>query len=562
MSVVESHAVPWQIDIRAHYGLNPALARTISVLFAEGKLNDFIRNTFYTSRFPEVGSLSWNFLRATDCAVQVNSDFLANVPGSGPVIFLANHPSGVFDGHILLSLLLDLRPDTKIIVNRHFQALGALRDVFLFADVDAPQQTASNMRPVLKHLSDDGALIVFPAAEVSRPTLNGIRDRRWRAPIVSLAARKGIPVVPVHIDNRASAVFYLTAMLAPALGPLALLGDVHRRRGARPLVRFGRPLNLARDSDPARTSEALRREVYRLPASLPRRRTRFEPARPNVRRFSAMFHHADAVDDLGGGHYGARFHGNVPGDVLSAIGAFRKEAYGARGYSMASRIDLDPYDPAFTQVVLWNQEAGHIDGTMRIKVHPRGLEEACVREEFDIPRDHPLSRQSTLEIGRFAIRPRTPRCDALWRAASAGLDGNLPDLVVGTVSLPTTLPRDIERFLVTWGLQSRCPSTPAITARNPAEPLSGGDIAKLAPLPAFDPDGARQLRHLARGWEVDLPVLVTAYPKIIDFKNHYQAAAVDPKWGNAVDLLSWARMADINAAGRRIGFAQKSRCTA
>lgn len=549
---------PWQIDVEGHYGLDPTIARIISRCFGQEKINKFIRDAFYDAGLPTVEARCRNFLRLTDCAVETNRDFLSSVPASGPVVFLSNHPSGVFDGIVLLSLLLELRPDTKIIVNRHFRALGALSEAFIFANVDDDQQSFRDIRPVIEHLRRDGALIVFPAGEVSRFNGAGIRDRHWRPAIVNLAARREIPVVPVHIDNRASYVFHAISLLAPPLAPLALLGDVYRRRRTRARITFDKPRVIAREAVAEAASESLRREIYDSWRLAKRRRDRFEPARPAFNRFSSALHLARSVTPLEEGRFGLVFDGNLPGAFYAALGSFRHEVYGSLGFPVRGRFDVDRFDPDFRHILLWDARHDRIYGAMRMKIHEKGLGATFVSAHFSVPADHPLRQRSALEVGRFAMRPGSGKCDALWKTASAGMGGQLPDLFVGVVSLPT-LPPAVESRLVDWALQSRSGVAPPVQPDAPyrAHALGAGEI--LPPLPAFSKEGVSQLRQFAGERGAELPVLLTAYPKVVDFKGHYEAARLDPSWGNCVDLFKWGYLADMNVLGRRIGFAPQPR---
>ncbi len=76
-------------------------------------------------------------------------------------------------------------------------------------------------------------MIVFPAGEVSRLSLRGIRDGRWQRGFVRFARAAGAPVLPVRVEARNSALFYGASTLFKPAGTALLAREMFTVVGAR-----------------------------------------------------------------------------------------------------------------------------------------------------------------------------------------------------------------------------------------------------------------------------------------------------------------------------------------
>ncbi|MGI9401250.1 MAG: hypothetical protein ACR2O0_08360, partial [Rhizobiaceae bacterium] len=85
---------------------------------------------------------------------------LENVPESGPVIFLSNHPLGGLDGMLLTKKLLEIRPDLKVLTNEHLLIFPEFAELFIGVNVlsdDARRANSKGIRQLGRHLGDGGA---------------------------------------------------------------------------------------------------------------------------------------------------------------------------------------------------------------------------------------------------------------------------------------------------------------------------------------------------------------------------------------------------------------------
>src|SRR5215469_6412340 len=155
------------------------------------------------------------------CSYHVVQRERENIPVEGGVLIVANHPLGMLDAMALVHLVGSVRQDVRIMGNDFLKAIPQLGELLLPVDVFG-SGAASRLRNVYRALDRGEALIVFPAGEVSRMGPAGVRDGRWSDGFARLAMRSKVPVLPIHVAARNSAIFYGLSMLAKPLSTAML----------------------------------------------------------------------------------------------------------------------------------------------------------------------------------------------------------------------------------------------------------------------------------------------------------------------------------------------------
>jgi hypothetical protein len=100
---------------------------------------------------------------------------IKKIPSEGKIIIVANHPIGSLDGLALLKLVSEIREDVKIIANDILYEITNLRSHFIPFNLESRKIQRQNISEIDKSLENEEAVIIFPAAEVSRLKLKGIK---------------------------------------------------------------------------------------------------------------------------------------------------------------------------------------------------------------------------------------------------------------------------------------------------------------------------------------------------------------------------------------------------
>jgi len=203
--------------------------------------------------------------------IDVSVKNLKNIPSSGKVVLVMNHPLGGMDAMILVAALQSRRTDFKFIVNDILMNLDNLKD--LFVGVNKVGKNQLSLRDQITNLFEsDKAICIFPAGLVSRKTKGAIKDLTWKKTFVTYAKRHGQTIIPVYIDGRLSNFFYRLSNFRKFLGikanleMLYLSDELFKQKNKELKFVIGEPVNLENygemnDSDVA---QEIKEIVYQL----------------------------------------------------------------------------------------------------------------------------------------------------------------------------------------------------------------------------------------------------------------------------------------------------------
>ena len=137
----------------------------------------------------------------------ISSTGLENIPKTGPLIIVLNHPLGGMDALALISLLKNHRPDLRFIVNDILMNLENLNG--LFVGINKHGINKKNVREdIEKAFKSEHAICIFPAGLVSRKINGLVQDLEWKRTFVTYARSLDRTVIPIKIDGQLSPFFY------------------------------------------------------------------------------------------------------------------------------------------------------------------------------------------------------------------------------------------------------------------------------------------------------------------------------------------------------------------
>ena len=137
----------------------------------------------------------------------ISSSGLENIPKTGPLIIVLNHPLGGMDALALISLLKNHRPDLRFIVNDILMNLENLSGLFI--GINKHGINKKNVREdIEKAFNSEHAICIFPAGLVSRKINGLVQDLDWKRTFVTYARSLDRTVIPIKIDGQLSPFFY------------------------------------------------------------------------------------------------------------------------------------------------------------------------------------------------------------------------------------------------------------------------------------------------------------------------------------------------------------------
>ena len=224
----------------------------------------------YAEKYPYHQGIEFveSILEFFDFSYFVDDRERENIPSSGRVVIIANHPIGSLDGLALLQLIHGIRADVKIVVNDMLMALPPLRPMVLPVNNMGGSNRKKELERIYNYLENGHAVIFFPAGEVSRFNSKGIVDGKWHTGFLKIATKTKSPILPIHVTGRNSTLFYLTSLIAKPLSTALLIEEMFKQRSKQinftigSLISFDtiHTLNLPRNEK----SKLLKKHLYRI----------------------------------------------------------------------------------------------------------------------------------------------------------------------------------------------------------------------------------------------------------------------------------------------------------
>ena len=324
----------------------------------------------------------------------VREEDLKKIPKEGPFITISNHPLGGLDGILLLRLLLEQRPDYKVMANFLLARIAPLDPYIIQVNPFENHKDASSslmgFKQALAHLKEGKPLGIFPAGEVStQPSGNIYVDKTWDKSAMKLIKKANVPIIPIYFHAKNSPLFYQLAkqsdLLRTAKLPSELLSQKNKTIG----VRIGRPiLPKAQEEmeDLYEFSNFLRKKTYLLSntyeqkklfksfASMIRVKNNKDPEEVapaiapdllekeiiNLRLQSGtrLLQHKEYEIFLAKAE-------DIP-NILHEIGRLRELTFREVGEGTNLSIDLDEYDAYYRHLFLWESDTKRIVGAYRM----------------------------------------------------------------------------------------------------------------------------------------------------------------------------------------------------
>ena len=421
---------------------------------------------------------------------RVSSHEKERIPAAGPVVIIANHPIGSLDGLALLKLVSEVRGDVKVVANQLLFSLKPLRRLLLPVDNMGQKTTRENIRAIDHWLENNGAVIIFPAGEVSRFGPQGIRDGRWNTGFLRIASRHEAPILPIFINGRNSLFFYSLSLIARPLSTIWLVREMFKKAHQHVDVRIGHLVYHQQYSATSLSKPAcvklFKRYLYQLPRQrFPRSFGSYQQAIAHPENRQSLKQAVNQCQLLGQTPDGKQillYNYREDCSLMREIGRLRELSFRAVQEGTGFHRDIDRYDSYYQHIIVWDNADLEIAGAYRLKnaraarAEGRSLYSESLFE-YNEYAESILVRG--IELGRSFVQPRywgKRSLDYLWQGIGAYLRSH-PEIryLFGPVSLSDAYPYWARRALVNF-YQRYYGASPAIASARqpvafPAEPV-------------------------------------------------------------------------------------------
>ncbi|WP_422072669.1 lysophospholipid acyltransferase family protein [Tranquillimonas rosea] len=183
-------------------------------------------------------------------AQDVEATGLDNIPRQGPALIVANHPTGIADGIILHHLIAPLRPDLFFYANSDIlrvlpQMSSMICPVEWRQDKRSRGKTRETMNYTREAIDDGRVGVIFPAGRLAKRRGLRLYERQWMTSAAMIARKFDLPVIPVNVRARNSAIFYIFDKIHPTLRDITLFHETLNKFRQPYRVTVGEPISPA-----------------------------------------------------------------------------------------------------------------------------------------------------------------------------------------------------------------------------------------------------------------------------------------------------------------------------
>ena len=438
-----------------------ALTSKFPGLFHEKEVNQFLTEHKNLKGFAFIEKV----LEYFNFSYSVSNIDKENIPATGKVVIIANHPLGGLDALSLIQLIGEVRKDVKIVANDILMHIDPIKELLLPVDnMTGGNASKEGFKRIIGALNNEEAVIVFPSGEVSRVRPTGIKDTRWKNGFLRFATKTNAPILPIFIHARNSSLFYTISMIYKPLASLLLPQEMFNKHNKRISFRVGEPIPIRNiDSiniiNKRNQVKLVKRHLYQVSRG---KRPVFttekvvgHPEDPKaIKRELADCELLGATSDQKKIYLFDDFSDSA---VMREIGRLREITFRKVGEGTGKKRDTDKYDRYYRHLVLWDDEELEIVGAYRIGesdtiFQEYGVEGFYTHTLFEFGEGFTPYLSDSIELGRSFVQPKywgSRALDYLWQGIGAYLKSR-PNVryMFGPVSISHTFPKLAKDLLI------------------------------------------------------------------------------------------------------------------
>jgi len=537
-----------KVDLESSF-INKSLIKIAKKVVHEESINDFLKNNAHKKGFEFVDAVLDNF----DFDYTVSSNDMQNIPSSGKVVIIANHPLGGLDALCLLKLVGKVRKDVKIVANDFLAGIDALNSLFVPIDNYKQRQSKKDIKAIYEALNQDQAIIIFPAGEVSRATPKGIKDPVWNKGFLNFAQHCNAPILPILVDGKNSKLFYTISILNKTFSTLLLSNEMFKKKSKKVSIKIGEIIP-NENIMPKGINKKYLLTLYKKHLYALRKGkksffiTQKAIAHPENRQdIINELKSSKIIGETSDGKIIYLYNYSDDSIVLKELGRLRELSFRRVGEGINKKRDTDKYDIYYEHIILWDKDDLEIVGSYRIGNgefinNNLGISGFYSNTLFDYKEAFIPYLNDSIELGRSFVQPKywgSRALDYLWYGIGAYLKSN-PQIkyMYGPVSISASLPKIAKDMLVFYYSHYFKNSEVLLEVKLPYQ--YSVDIKSLKEMFTLDDKKIdfKRLKTALSNMGIAVPTLYKQYSELCeDGGVNFQGFNIDPDFSNCVDGL-------------------------
>ncbi|MFY8325476.1 GNAT family N-acyltransferase [Pseudoalteromonas sp. ZZD1] len=489
---------------------------------------------------------------------------IENIPSEGKLVIVANHPIGSLDALALIKVLFSLRQDLKVVANRMLMSVTPMHSLLLPVDNLSGTSKKQELSNIHQHLKNEGAVLIFPAGEVSRLGPTGIKDCKWNSGFLRIAKKANCPILPIYIKAKNSPLFYGTSMIYKPLASLLLVKEMFKQRQKSLEFEIGASIPpesyLIENLKDKEVVNLIRKQLYALTSkkTLPLK-TQTPIATSECRKeLKKAIEKCQLLGTTQDGMqiYLYQYQGSSP--IFRELGRLREISFRTVGEGSGKRRDIDKYDMDYQHLVLWDPNQLELVGAYRLAcaqeiIDKHGRKGLYTDSLFSYSDEMTPYFKAGIELGRSFVQPKywgRKSLDYLWYGIGAFVK-NYPQYryLYGAVSVSNALPDQAKAMLVHY-YQYYYGAKHTIATPNNEFKATEQQLKQCQSL--FSGDDIKEdfveLKHVLANMGAQVPTLFKQYTELCEPGGvQFLSFSVDPEFNNCIDGLVLVDLEKVKA---------------
>jgi putative hemolysin len=441
---------------------NPIKAPLFGVLkrvVHQNDINEFLKSHKNNGAFLFTKSV----LEYFNFSYKVSSNQIENIPVTGRVIIIANHPLGALDALSLIDLVKSVRSDIKVIANDVLSHIEQLKDILISVDTFGGSFSKEALNSIYSSLDNEQAVIIFPSGEVSRARVSGIKDIKWSRGFLNFAKKKNSPILPIYIKAKNSTLFYTMSSLNKRLSAAFLPNEMFNKKDKTLEFRIGELIPYKSfentNMDVKTQIKLFKKHLYRVSKDKkPIFDTQKCIAHPESRQsLKDDLKSCELLGETSDNKKIYLYSYEKNSAIMQEISRLRELTFRKVEEGTGQKRDFDDYDSYYKHIILWDDDSLDIVGSYRIGesnfiLKYYDFEGFYSDSLFNFQPDFSKYLQNSVELGRSFVQPKywgSRALDYLWQGIGAYLAKNHHiSYLFGPVSLSSSFVKDAQNLIL------------------------------------------------------------------------------------------------------------------
>jgi len=527
--------------------IKKSLFKVAQKIIHEDKINEFLEKNKHLEGFDFVESVLDYF----KFDFSYSSNDIENIPATGRVVIVANHPLGALDGLCLLKLISKVRKDVKIVANDFLSDLEMMNSLFINVDSFNTSQSKSAIKKVYDSLENEEAIVVFPAGEVSRMSTTGIKDGEWKKGFLKFAKKTNSPILPILLNAKNSKLFYTLSLLNKTFSTVLLSDEMFKQKEKNINIKIGKIISneniIPKDISTSGLLKTYKKHVYGLKKG---KKSFFETQNAiahsdNIQLIKQELKKSDILGTTNDGKIIYLYKYKSNSLILNEIGRLREISFRKVNEGVNRKRDTDKYDKYYQHIILWDEDDLEIVGAYRVGnandiYNTYGFDGFYSNSLFKFQKNFTPYIKNSIELGRSFVQPKywgSRALDYLWFGIGAYLKKH-PDIqyMFGPVSLSSSLPTVAQDLIIGFYSHYFFPKKKLVNEINKFQyNFEHEDELSICSEQNYK-DDFKLLKNSLKSIDCSIPTLYKQYGELCNKGGvSFHGFNIDPNFSNCID---------------------------